>query len=108
MVHGMGLSCPERGRPMRGRCRVGCPGGGLVSIVMGLDQHRAQISAEWIDTVTGEVSRARVAPADRDAVRAFVERSSVDEGMPRWRWEATTGWRPVVEGSSGSALAAAA
>ena len=32
---------------------------------MGMDQHRAQISAEWIDTITGEVSRARVAPADR-------------------------------------------
>ncbi len=40
-------------------------GVGLVSIVMGLDQHRAQISAEWIDTITGEVFRARIAPADR-------------------------------------------
>jgi hypothetical protein len=38
-----------------------------VSIVMGLDQHRAQISAEWIETGTGEISRARVAPADRAA-----------------------------------------
>jgi len=36
---------------------------------MGLDQHRAQITAEWIDTATGEVSRGRVAPADRAAVR---------------------------------------
>ena len=26
-----------------------------MAIVMGLDQHRAQISAEWIDTATGEV-----------------------------------------------------
>jgi hypothetical protein len=24
-----------------------------MSIVMGLDQHRAQITAEWLDTVTG-------------------------------------------------------
>ena len=38
-------------------------------IVMGLDQHRAQISAEWLDTATGEVSRARVAPAHRQSVR---------------------------------------
>ena len=38
----------------------------LVTIVMGLDQHRAQITAEWIDTATGEVARARVAPADRE------------------------------------------
>jgi hypothetical protein len=31
-----------------------------VTLVMGMDQHRAQISAEWIDTITGEISRARV------------------------------------------------
>ena len=40
-----------------------------VAIVMGLDQHRAQITAEWIDTVTGEVSHARVAPGGGAAVR---------------------------------------
>ena len=28
-----------------------------MTIVMGLDQHRAQITAEWIDTATGELSR---------------------------------------------------
>jgi hypothetical protein len=32
---------------------------------MGMDQHRAQIAAEWIDTITGEIFRARVALADR-------------------------------------------
>jgi hypothetical protein len=26
-----------------------------VTIVMGLDQHRAQIAADWLDTETGEV-----------------------------------------------------
>ena len=41
----------------------------LMTIVMGLDQHRAQITAEWLDTVTGEVGRARVAPAHREGVR---------------------------------------
>ena len=40
-----------------------------MSIVMGLDQHRGQITGEWIDTDTGEVQRTRVAPADRAAVR---------------------------------------
>ena len=30
-----------------------------MTIVMGLDQHRAQITMEWIDTVTGELGRAR-------------------------------------------------
>ncbi len=45
-----------------------------MTIVMGLDQHRAQITAEWIDTDTGEISRARVAPAHREAVRRFLQR----------------------------------
>jgi transposase len=62
---------------------------------MGLDQHRAQISAEWIETVTGEVSRARVAPADRAAVRKFVAQFK-GVGLEA-ALEATTGWRFVVE-----------
>src|SRR3954447_24829305 len=45
-----------------------------VTIVMGLDQHRARITAEWLDTATGEVARARVAPADRAAVRRVAAR----------------------------------
>ena len=62
---------------------------------MGLDQHRAQISAEWMDTITGEISRARVAPADRAAVRAFLKQF---HGEPlEVALEATTGWRFVVE-----------
>jgi hypothetical protein len=41
---------------------------------MGLDQHRAQIAAEWIDTETGEIGRARISPALRGDVRRFVKR----------------------------------
>ena len=66
-----------------------------MTIVMGLDQHRAQVSAEWLDTVTGEVCRARVAPADREAVRRFLGRFAGDE--LEVALEATTGWRFVVE-----------
>jgi transposase len=66
-----------------------------VSVVMGLDQHRAQITAEWLDTETGEVSRARVMPADRGGVRRFLARF---EGRHlEVALEATTGWRFVVE-----------
>src|SRR3954452_23290143 len=66
-----------------------------VTIVMGLDQHRAQITAEWLDTSTGEVSRARIAPAHRSGVRRFVERF---RGLElEVALEATTGWRFVVE-----------
>ena len=46
----------------------------LVTIVMGLDQHRAQLTAEWVDTSNGEISRARVAPAHRGGVRRFFSR----------------------------------
>jgi transposase len=62
---------------------------------MGLDQHRGQITGEWIDAETGEVQRARVVPADRAAVRKFLSRfrgRELDVAL-----EATTGWRFVVE-----------
>jgi transposase len=66
-----------------------------VTIVMGLDQHRAQITAEWIDTSTGEVSRQRVAPGHRAGVRQFLSR--FEGGELEAALEATTGWRFVVE-----------
>ena len=61
---------------------------------MGVDQHRAQITAEWIDMDTGEMSRARIAPADRAGAAV--------PGAVRWpqlevALEATTGWRFLVE-----------
>jgi transposase len=66
-----------------------------MTIVMGLDQHRAQITAEWVDTVTGEVARSRVAPAHRESVRRFLAR--FDDQELEVALEATTGWRVVVE-----------
>jgi transposase len=66
-----------------------------VTIVMGLDQHRAQITAEWLDTVSGEIARKRIAPADRAGVRRF---AAVFPGPDlEVALEATTGWRFVVE-----------
>ena len=66
-----------------------------MTIVMGLDQHRAQISAEWLDTESGEVlgpgSLRRTVRACVASLRAFVAVSW------RSRWRATTGWRFVVE-----------
>ena len=66
-----------------------------MSIVMGLDQHRGQITGEWLDTETGEVQRTRVAPADRAAVRNLLSRFGGQE--LEVALEATTGWRFVVE-----------
>jgi hypothetical protein len=70
-----------------------------MAIVMGLDQRRAQIAAEWIDTDTGALGRARISPALRGDVRRFFKRFA---GQPlavalAVALEATTGWRFVVE-----------
>ena len=66
-----------------------------MTIVMGVDQHRAQITAQWVDTDTGEIGRARVAPADRATVRRFLARFAGQQ--LEVALEATTGWRFVVE-----------
>jgi len=66
-----------------------------MTIVMGLDQHGARITAEWVDTDTGEIGRTRVAPAHRATVRRFLERfrgRRLEVAL-----EARTGWRFVVE-----------
>jgi hypothetical protein len=66
-----------------------------MAIVTGLDQHRAQITAEWLDSTNGEVRRARIAPAHREEVRRFLTRFAGQQldVAPK----ATTGWRFVVE-----------
>jgi enoyl-CoA hydratase/carnithine racemase len=66
-----------------------------MAIEMGLDQHRAQITADWLDTETGEVSRRRISPAHRAGVRRFCEQfrgQKLEVAL-----EATTGWRFVAE-----------
>lgn len=71
-----------------------------MTLVVQTYQHRAQISAEWIDTITGdtitgEISRARVAPGGPRGARRFLDRfEGVDLEVAL---EATTGWRFVVE-----------
>jgi len=67
-----------------------------MAIVMGLDQHRAQITAEWIDTDTGEIGRARISPELRGDVRRFVKRLAGRRPL-EVALEATTGWRFVAE-----------
>ncbi len=37
-----------------------------MSIVGAFDVHRRQLTFEYLDTVTGELKRGRVAPADRE------------------------------------------
>ena len=66
-----------------------------MTIVMGFDQHRAQITTEWLDSMTGEIGRARIGPAHREGVRRFLARFAGQE--LEVALEATTGWRFVVE-----------
>ena len=66
-----------------------------MAIVMGLDQHRAQLTADWLDSDTGEISRGRVIPGDRTGMRRFLNRFDGQELEAAF--EATTGWRFVAE-----------
>jgi hypothetical protein len=50
-------------------------------IVGGLDIHRKQIAFDYLDTVTGEVQRGWVAPADRGHLRAWLERFAGRDGV---------------------------
>ena len=87
---------PPVGREIAARAALtALPTVGDGVVVMGLDQHRAQITAEWIDTATGEVSRARVTPADRVGERRFLARFG--DRRLEVALEATTGWRFVAE-----------
>jgi transposase len=66
-----------------------------VTIVMGFDRHREQITWDALDSSTGELRRGRIRPAERETFRHFLRRF---EGEPiEAALEATTGWRFMVE-----------
>src|ERR687896_1960982 len=93
----MGCVAPDVRAAPAAACAVlgGSSGEGPRVIVMGLDQHRAKITAEWIDTGSGEIGRARIAPAHREGVRRFLQR--FDGLRVEAALEATTGWRFATE-----------
>jgi len=62
---------------------------------MAFDQHREQIAFDALDTATGELSRGRIRPADRDGFRRWLRRWDGEE--IEVALEATTGWRFMVE-----------
>jgi transposase len=66
-----------------------------VAIVVGFDVHRGQITFDALDGASGEVTTGRIAPADRQGLRRFLERW--DGERLEAAVEATTGWRFVVE-----------
>jgi transposase len=67
-----------------------------MSIVGGFDVHRRQLTFDYIDTVTGEVRRGRVVPADRQHLRAWLARFAGQDEV-HFALEGCTGWRYVTE-----------
>jgi len=65
-------------------------------IVGGLDIHRKQITFDYLDTVTGEVRRGQISPADRVHLRAWLARFAGREDVA-FAVEGCTGWRYVAE-----------
>ena len=69
----------------------------MPSIVGGLDVHRKQITFDYLDTVTGEVSCGRVVPADREHFGIWLARRFSRPEEVALAVEGCTGWRYVVE-----------
>jgi transposase len=64
-------------------------------IVGGVDIHRKQLTFDYLDTVTGQVTRGRVAPADREHLRAWLGRFA-GRADAAFAIEGCTGWRYVA------------
>ena len=56
-----------------------------MSIIGGLDVHRAQITYDWIDTDTGQTRQGQLAPASREHLRAWLERFAGQQAAFAWR-----------------------
>jgi hypothetical protein len=73
-------------------------------IVGGLDIHRKQLTFDYLDTVTGEVRRGQIAPADREHLRGWLARFAGRDDVA-FAMEGCTGWRYVAEGLAAAGLA---
>jgi transposase len=74
-------------------------------IVGGLDIHRKQLTFDYLDTVTGEVRRGQIAPADREHLRAWLARFAGRDDVA-FAVEGCTGWRYVAEELAAAGIAA--
>src|ERR1700745_1963059 len=74
-------------------------------IVGGLNIHRKQLTSGYLDTVTGEVKRGQVAPADRAHLRAWLARFAGRDDVA-FALEGCTGWRSVAAEWAGAGIAA--
>jgi transposase len=76
-----------------------------MSIVGAFDVHRRQLTFDFLDTVTGEVKRGRVMPADREHLRAWLARFAGQDDV-HFALEGCTGWRYVTEELSAAGITA--
>ena len=74
-------------------------------IVGGLDIHRKQLTFDYLDTVTGEVRRGQIAPADREHLRAWLARFAGRDDVA-FAIEGCTGWRYVAGELAAAGIAA--
>lgn len=68
-----------------------------MSIVGGLDIHRKQVTFDYLDTVTGELQRGQVAPADRAHLAEWLGSRFAGRDDVEFAMEGCTGWRYVAE-----------
>jgi transposase len=74
-------------------------------IVGGLDIHRKQLTFDYLDTVTGEVKRGQIAPADREHLRGWLARFTGRDDVA-FAVEGCAGWRYVAEELAAAGIAA--
>ena len=67
-----------------------------MAIIGGFDVHRAQITFDYLDTDTGEVTRGEIRPASRSVLRTWLGRFAGRADVS-FAVEGCTGWRFVVE-----------
>ena len=67
-----------------------------MAIIGGFDVHRAQITFDYLDTDSGEVTRGEIRPASRGVLRTWLRRF-IDRSDVAFALEGCTGWRFVVE-----------
>jgi transposase len=68
-----------------------------MGIVGGFDVHRAQITFDYLDTETGEVSTGQIRPATRTVLREWLAERFAERNDVAFAVEGCTGWRFVVE-----------
>src|SRR6185437_14480576 len=67
-----------------------------MAIVGGFDVHRAQITFDYLDTDSGEITTGQIRPAARQELRGWLSRFNGRHDVA-FAVEGCTGWRFVVE-----------